>query len=592
MGVQSLRRSEADGPQRDIGRYGLGERVRSLGRRARERLVHLLVVLHAQVVRLIEGRRIASLSRDPMRAQLAVLARILRDNRDTTFGRRHGFRHIATYPEFARRVPVSDYESLRGLVDAEVRRGENALTAEPAACYARTSGTTGEPKDIPLTRSYLRALQRIHHISVAYQHRACPQAFAGSILAIVSPAHEGQRSNGKPFGSASGMVAASTPALVREKFVVPPAVLTVADFRVKYLLILRLALACPDVTYLGAANPATLLALIKLYREHQRQLIEDLRGGGFFLGERLPQPVREAIRHRLVPNPERAVELARLRLSGAPARIADLWPGLRLVTTWTWGSAGIAVEALRRELAPGTRIHEIGYVASEFRGTITLGRHRRTGLPTLDTHFFEFVERDRWDRGEPEFLTLDRIRKGVDYYVFTTTPSGLYRYFINDLVRVRGYLNKTPLLTFVQKGKGVTSITGEKLYEAQALAAVRAAMAEFGRATRFVMMLADEAARAYRLYLEPDAGPKPPAAELARSVDGKLKELNLEYAAKRESERLSALSAAWLRNGAGETYKQFCVQQGQREAQFKIVALAYRRDFPVDLEALTEGAAS
>ena len=41
------------------------------------------------------------------------------------------------------------------------------------------------------------------------------------------------------------------------------------DARVKYLLILRLALAHRDVTYFGSANSTTPLALIKLYREHQ-----------------------------------------------------------------------------------------------------------------------------------------------------------------------------------------------------------------------------------------------------------------------------------------------------------------------------------
>ena len=101
---------------------------------------------------------------------------------------------------------------------------------------------------------------------------------------------------------------------------------------------------------------------------------------------------------------------------------------------------------------------------------------RAPGCRPCDAHFFEFVERDLWDRGEPKFLTLDGIRKGIDYYIVVTTPSGLYRYFINDLVRVSGYLHKTPLLKFVQKGKGVTNITGEKLYESQVLTAVRAAL--------------------------------------------------------------------------------------------------------------------
>ena len=172
---------------------------------------------------------------------------------------------------------------------------------------------------------------------------------------------------------------------------------------------------------------------------------------------------------------------------------------------------------------------------------------------------------------------------------FVTTPAGLYRYFINDLVRVTGFLHRTPLLAFVQKGKGVTNITGEKLYEAQVLAAVRAAMMEIGCAARFVMMLADEEVRVYRLFVEPDIGPKPPACRLAHSVDAKLKKINLEYSSKRESCRLDALEAAWLAPEAGDAYKRFCVEQGQREGQFKTVALAYQRGFPFDFNAFVEG---
>ena len=268
---------------------------------------------------------------------------------------------------------------------------------------------------------------------------------------IVSPAIEGALANGRSYGSASGIVAGNTPGAVREKFVVPPEVLTISDSRVKYLLILRLALARPDVSYLGSANSSTLLALIKLYREHAERLIHDLRASTFFLIDEVPAEVRKAIQHRLAPHTERAERLASLQ-AGHGARLKDLFPQLKLVVTWTCASAGITVEALRRELSPRTRILELGYLSSEFRGTITLGKRAGSGLPTLDTHFFEFVEREKWERGEREFLTLDKLRKGCDYYIIVTTPSGLYRYFINDLVCVTAFLHATPLLKFMQKG--------------------------------------------------------------------------------------------------------------------------------------------
>jgi hypothetical protein len=175
--------------------------------------------------------------------------------------------------------------------------------------------------------------------------------------------------------------------------------------------------------------------------------------------------------------------------------------------------------------------------------------------------------------------------------VIVTTPSGLYRYFINDLVRVTGFIRRMPLLKFAQKGKGVTNITGEKLYEAQVLTAVRAVMSELGTTARFVMMLADEEARCYRLYLEPGARPACDASALAQQIDDRLRQLNVEYEAKRESERLGAPLVAWLKAETGEAYKAFCVSRGQREGQFKTVAIAYRRQFEFDLDACVQASA-
>jgi hypothetical protein len=551
-------------------------------------LINRLLVLQLRKTRLLHGARLAIILRDPMRAQRALLGRIIARNRATVFGRRHRFGEMRSYEDFAARVPVSDFEQLRPFIDAEIESREPSLTTERPICYVRTSGTTGRPKDLPLTVAHLQLLRHIQRTAVAFQHRSCPEAFGGGILAIVSPAHEGTLSSGKSFGSASGIVAESTQRLVVDKFVLPPQVLTILDSRVKYLLILRIALARSDITYIGAANPTTLLTLSRLYRQHHLELLQDLRHGTFFLADELPPEVASAVQPRLQPCPQRADQLAALHAGNGELRIAELWPRLRLVVTWTFASAGVAVDALRRELSAATRILELGYVASEFRGTITLGRRSDTGLPTLDAHFFEFVERDRWDRGEPEFLTLDAIRKGIDYYLVVTTPSGLYRYFINDLVRVSGFLHETPLLKFVQKGKGVTNITGEKLYESQVLTAERASLDSIGRTARFVMMLADDRARGYRLFIETDLGPRPDPRSVAQRVDQELAGLNIEYRAKRESQRLEFIEAHWLRTETGEAYKRFCVLQGQREGQFKAVALAYEKDFAFDLAPYVE----
>jgi hypothetical protein len=276
----------------------------------------------------------------------------------------------------------------------------------------------------------------------------------------------------------------------------------------------------------------------------------------------------------LKPNPDRAVRLGR----EATMTFANVWPRIQLVTTWTGGSCGIALEALRGTLPADAAVMELGYQATECRGTIALEANNTAGLPPLHHSFFEFVEQADWDRGSPSFLTLDQLEAGTRYYILVTTASGLYRYFMNDLVEVTGFFHRTPLLRFVQKGKGVTNLTGEKLYEAQIIEAMKHAGSTRGLISPFFLMIADEERCSYQLFVEAPSDRPVDREIVAAAVDRRLGELNIEYHAKRESGRLGPLSVVWLRPGSAEAYKVACVRAGQREGQFKPAVLQYRKD--------------
>jgi hypothetical protein len=230
---------------------------------------------------------------------------------------------------------------------------------------------------------------------------------------------------------------------------------------------------------------------------------------------------------------------------------------------------------------------ELGYQSTEFRGSLALTTETPAGLPPLHHHFFEFVEQDAWDNGSRAVHLLEELIPHRNYYVIVTTASGLYRYFMNDLVEVTGMYQRTPLIRFVQKGKGVTSLTGEKLYEAQVLESVRQLWSA-GAGPDFFMMIADEQAFAYRLFVELADGDRPDATIFATRVDERLGELNIEYHSKRSSGRLHQLRVSWLRRGTGEAFKLACISAGQREGQFKPVVLQYRKDvrFPFDAHAV------
>jgi sterol desaturase/sphingolipid hydroxylase (fatty acid hydroxylase superfamily) len=534
------------------------------------------------LIRLARWWPLRRAARDPRHTQLRVLRRILAANRDTRFGREHEFAQIRSYADYAAKVPLSDYERLRSYVEAQ-EAGEPALTAAMPVMYSVTSGTTAAPKYLPVlstTMAQYRAEQQLYSW-VLYRHH--PQAFTGRGLGLVGAATEGRRPSGLPYGSVSGYLYRAMPRLLRRNYVLPPEVNEIGDYELKYRVILLLALGVPDITYMAGANPSSFLRLLEVVDAERDRLADCLeKGDAGPLGE-LPAEIAAAVARRLRPAPDRA-RLLRDLPRGPAIGYGDLWPRLRLLSVWTGGSCGVAIPALRARLPASADLVELGYLSSELRVTTTIDPETGAGAPTLRHHFFEFVPRDAWERGERNFVLLDELEDGAEYYVVVTTPAGLYRYPMHDIVRVVGRLARLPLLRFVQKGKGVTSITGEKLHEEQLLAAVAKAAPDRGVTPLFVMGLADESRGGYRAYLEPAAPPCDDGAPLAAAIDARLCEINIEYRAKRASGRLAPLELAWLRPGTLDALRRFSVARGQREGQFKTVALQYAKDFAFPLD--------
>ena len=526
-------------------------------------------------------RPVEQLSHAPDRAQRDVLSRILTANRNTRFGREHGFGDVRDPRKFQRRVPVQEYESLRTYIEDQRRTGEPALTAEAPSFYAQTSGTTSKPKHIPVTPTMLTMHRQEQALFSYLQYRACPSGFDGHAFGIMGAAVEGHLDSGHAVGSVSGHLYQSLPRAIRRRFVVPPEVFSIADYDLKYLVILRLALSQPGITYLGAPNPSTFLRLLDVLNRRRDLLLESLASGQFDEVRGLAPAVTSRVAIGLTRDPERA---GRLRSPGE-LTFANVWPGIRLVTTWTGGSCGIALAAVRAKLPPETTVMELGYQSSECRGTIPVEAETAGGLPPLHHHFFEFIDEESWNEGRRECLTLAELSVGRRYYVLFTTVAGLYRYFMNDLVEVTGVFNQTPLLRFVQKGRGVTSMTGEKLYEAQVIEAVQDVARGHGLVTSFFLVVADEQRAAYQLYVEIESSTSPDAHVMSRAVDARLAELNVEYESKRSSGRLGPLTLSWLSRGTADSYKAAALEAGQREGQFKPPVLVYRKDLTFSFDA-------
>ena len=533
---------------------------------------------------LVQGRHYRRLmhgAKVPDKVQADLLQRILARNADTGFGRAHGFSRIAGVEDYRRAVPVQTYEELRPLIERQERTGERCLTREPPIYYHRTSGTVGSPKNIPLTASGLRQMKRDQGISALVWSRGS-RFLDGKVFAVAGQAVEGRMQGGTAYGSVSGLLYRGQSRFVRSRYVLPPELSDIEDYEARYRAMAVYGLAEAGVTGMATANPSTFLRLLAVVHRHADAVLDAVATGRL---PDAPAPMRPGLK----PRPSRARELAARLSAAGELTYADIWPRLKGVITWTGGSCGVALDRLSGLFPAETAIIEWGYSASEFRGTLNVDAKNNVCLPTLLTTFFEFVERREHESGGGDFLGLHELEDGREYYVFVTTGEGLYRYDMNDIVRVDGRVSATPTLEFVQKGKGITNITGEKLTEAQVLQAVTSILAQRGLTAAFFIVLADEDAAAYTLFAELDDGVGAPG--LAGEIDGRLCAANVEYEAKRKSGRLAPLRVRRLPSGAGDEYRAACVGAGQRDAQFKYLHVQYVRECAFDFAAAARSAA-
>jgi hypothetical protein len=514
---------------------------------------------------------------EPEREQSNRLLDIISQNKRTAFGIEHGFDGIDSVEDFRERVPVRTYEGFEPYIKRMRTGEEGVLTAEVPLMFGRTSGTTGSPKFIPITSSFYEDFsrtQKMWQLKMVGDHR---KMLRGKILSVMSPEVEGYTECGIPYGAMSGYSYNNQYGITRGLQAVPYEVLCVSDFDLKYYLFLRLALE-QNVTAVAAVNPSTIVLLMKKLNAHASELVHDIAEGDISGAFDVAPRLKASLRERLRPNKKRARELESLLARGEIIRGTDVWKNLSIITTWQGGPASFFLRTFP-DYFPGISVRDMGFMATEGYFSIPLHSNTPDGLLAVTGHFMEFFEVEPDGSRAEKALGCEELETGKQYYVVVTTSGGLYRYDIGDIVEVSGFYNKTPLLVFKQKGGSVLSITGEKVTEAQVVEAMNAAVASHGGNLEFVKEGFMVAIRlddppAYSLALEATECDSSSLAEFLTSFEAELRRRNIEYAAKRDSQRLGSPTLRVLRPGFFERMRQKRVRDGTPDGQYKVSHVA------------------
>lgn len=519
-------------------------------------------------------------SKHPRHAAEKTLRDILNISRDTVYGREHHFDVILSatnaddlFRLYRKYVPVNDsFETLRPYVERHKNGEENVLFPGKPDMYATTSGTTSEPKWIPMTHKYLKDVYgKMSHIWTWNFVRHRNRIFGGHIFPIVGKEVEGYAPDGTLFGSVSGVLVRDIPSVIKKHYTAPASVMSIGDYAARNYTLMRLALQHRDVTLWATANPSTILELMRTVDDFADRLITDIEQGTLDADFDIPQPIRTELEAYMSPRPERADELRQIRQQHGKLLPKHYWPWLQYLSTWKCGNTKIYMEKYLDAFDwDRTFYQELGYIATECRFGFALDDTNESVLfPQF--HYYEFVAEDELDSPDKHFLQIYELEQGKRYCAYVTTYSGLFRYNMNDLVEVGGKYYNTPTVHMVSKVNGIVSMTGEKLYEPQFIEAVHEAEKETGIKTKFFVGFADVDESCYHFYYEFDDERigQQEADDFTKVVDQKLAAINIEYEAKRASFRLHEPKAHILLSNAYARFKAACLQDGFRDGQFK-----------------------
>ncbi|MFA6174256.1 MAG: GH3 auxin-responsive promoter family protein, partial [Kiritimatiellales bacterium] len=526
----------------------------------------------------LPGRQTERDSGRPAPVQHDVLLHILRKNAHTEYGKRYGFSELRGAKDFAAQVPVVEYGDIEADVERIKQGRTNILTAEPTIMFSLTSGTSANPKFIPITRSGQNRTKQLMTQWFCRALRDHPALFDKGVFDITGAAIEGYCECGIPYGSASGMIHTTLPRIMKSTFCTPPEAPEIADYELRYYALARAAYA-KELSFIGTPNPLTLTKFAETGARHAESIVRCVHNGWFsesiknecdYTSNGVPLSLKPVMR----PDRNRAGFLAKILAETGALKPRDCWPDLALIGCWLGGSIGFHAGALT-EAYGNIPQRDLGYMASEGSITLPVADATSAGFLALRNHYYEFIPLSENGTRSPVALGAHELESGRCYKILLTNENGLYRYDINDIVRAEGFYNRAPVISFVRKSGAMTNIAGEKLHLNHLLLAIRSLHSRFALEIRLFRAAPDISAQRYEVFL--DIQRELSEAFLRDTVlpalDDSLCGCNIEYAAKRKSGRLHPprihlMNADW-EHAARSEHASF----SKRDTQYKWLPL-------------------
>ena len=499
----------------------------------------------------------------PEIVQNAKLEKIILHNLTTQYLSQYNLKNHSIR-EFQQKIPVTEYSDYIPWINKISRGEQNILSHDTFFLFEPTSGSGSRKKLIPYNKSLKNEFNRGILPWVASLFKSSPEILKGSSYWSISPAFQKQDYFGiLPIGfeSDADYIGFTGKLLQKFAFAVPAKVSNLMEKNMFFLETWRYLLANEKLSFISIWSPTFLLTLIEFLKNNREEIFC-----------RIYKDVNKTRRCSLEKN-----------LAGEKINFNLVWPKLKIISSWTHGNSAYFVDDLKL-FFPQTRILAKGLIATEAFVSLPFTEDADPIL-SIHSHFFEF---ESMNNGE--IYLINDLEKGEIYNIIVTTGGGFYRYRLNDLVEVTGFIGKTPALRFVGNCR-VSDLVGEKLNSSSIDLALKELYKELNIRPIFHLVAPALSGKpGYILFLDAPIS-RDQAQCFSNLWEKKLcKFYHYQYARQLGQLQVSRLFLINHKNGSSlEKYKQCMINQGMKPGDIKTNILDTNRDNHVEWNNIFSG---
>lgn len=331
------------------------------------------------------ARKTAVWANNPVATQRKVFEGLIQQAKQTQFGIDHHFSAIHTYEDFAKQVPIRDYEQLKRYVDRVVQGEENILWPGKPLYFAKTSGTTSGAKYIPLTKESMP-----YHIEAArdailhYINETGKADFVDGKMIFLQGSPKLEEKNGVKLGRLSGIVAHFVPKYLQKNRMPSWETNCIEDWETKVEAIV--GETYPENMSVISGIPSWVQMYFEKLQQHEGKKVGDIfkNFNLFIYGGVNYEPYRAKFEN----------------LIGRKVDSIELFPA---------SEGFFAYQDSQKE-----------------KGMLLL---LNSGI------FYEFIKSDEFFTENPKRHTIGDVEIGVNYVMIISTNAGLWAYNIGDTVQ-------------------------------------------------------------------------------------------------------------------------------------------------------------